>query len=276
MSLLEALMLGLVQGVTEFLPVSSTAHLRVVPALLGMSDPGAAFSAIIQLGTTAAVILYFGRDIWRIVQASFLALARGRPFETFEARMGWYLVVATVPVVVAGLALRRFIESSFRSLQVIAWAAIGMAILLALAEWLARHARDMADASLKDAAAVGAAQALALIPGTSRSGITLTAGLFLGLKREAAARFSFLLSIPATLAAGVFELRHLFDATRAGESLAPGPLLVGTAASLIFGLAAIAGLLRFLQTRTTLVFIVYRVAFGAAILILVSRGALTP
>jgi undecaprenyl-diphosphatase len=277
MNFIEALVLGLVQGITEFLPISSTAHLRIVPALLGWSDPGAAFSAIIQLGTTAAVIAYFAKDLWKILEAALLGLAHRKPFETFDARLGWYIVAGTIPVGVAGLALKDQIEGAFRSLYVIAAAAIGLALLLVLAEKLARHSRDLGQVTLRDGILVGLAQALALIPGSSRSGVTLTAGLFLGLERDAAARFSFLLSVPATLAAGIFELRHLLEATgAAGGGLAPMPLVVGTVSSFVFGYASIAGLLRFLQTHTTAVFIAYRIALGLGILGLVSAGILTP
>jgi undecaprenyl-diphosphatase len=257
------------------LPISSTAHLRIVPALLGWGDPGAAYSAIIQLGTTAAVIGYFGRDIARVVASFFRALNRRAPLESPDARLGWAVIVGTLPVVVLGLALKTHIEGELRSLTVIAWAAIGLAILLFIAERAARHRRSITEVTVGDGILVGCAQAVALIPGSSRSGVTLTGGLFAGFTREAAARFSFLLSIPATTAAGLYELRHVFHAAKEGEVLAPLPLAVGTAASFVFGWMAIAGLLRFLQTRTTLVFIVYRVALGVGLLYLVSVGRLT-
>ncbi|HCF56746.1 MAG TPA: undecaprenyl-diphosphatase [Myxococcales bacterium] len=274
MDFLEALILGLVQGLTEFLPISSTAHLRVVPALLGWKDPGAAFSAIIQLGTTAAVIVYFAKDLWKIAGAFFGALGRRKPFETQEARLGWYIIIGTIPVGIAGLLLKDLIEGAFRSLYVIASAAIGLALLLVLAERLARHHRDLQQVTLRDSIAVGLAQAVALIPGASRSGVTLTAGLFHGLKRDAAARFSFLLSIPATVAAGVFEMRHLAGMTHGGLPI--GAVVIGTLSSFVFGLAAIAGLLRYLQTHTTGVFIVYRIVLGVGILALVGWGILQP
>ncbi|MGI5862444.1 MAG: undecaprenyl-diphosphate phosphatase [Myxococcales bacterium] len=274
MDFFEALILGLVQGLTEFLPISSTAHLRVVPALLGWKDPGAAFSAIIQLGTTAAVIVYFGKDLWKIAGAFFGALRRRKPFESQEARLGWYIIIGTIPVGIAGILLKDLIEGAFRSLYVIAAAAIGLALLLVLAERFARHHRDMEQVTLRDGIVVGLAQAVALIPGASRSGVTLTAGLFHGLKRDAAARFSFLLSIPATVAAGVFEMRHL--AGMAHDGLPIGAVVVGTISSFVFGYAAIAGLLRYLQTHTTGVFIVYRIVLGVGILALVGWGVLQP
>jgi len=276
MNLLQATVYGIVQGLSEFLPISSTAHLRIVPALLGWEDPGAAYTAIIQLGTTAAVVLYFAKDIGRIAKAWFAGIARKEPFADLDSRMGWYVIVGTVPVVVLGLALKGFIEHEFRSLYVVAFALIGLAVLLALAEKLAKHARPLESVTMRDAVVVGLAQAVALIPGASRSGSTLTGGLFLGLKRDAAARFSFLLSIPATVAAGIFEARHVFDAKPAGGGLTAGPLIVGTLVSFAFGLGSIAWLLRYLRTRSTAIFIVYRVALGAMLLLLLSKGFLTP
>jgi undecaprenyl-diphosphatase len=276
MSLVEALVLGVVQGITEFLPISSTAHLRIVPALLGWGDPGAAYSAIIQLGTTAAVVGYFAKDIGRVAKAFFSALGRGTPFATPEARMGWAVILGTLPVVALGLLFKKAIENQLRSLYVIAGAAIGLAVVLYLAERAARHRRTIGEVTLVDGIAVGFAQAMALIPGSSRSGVTLTGGLFMGFTREAAARLSFLLSIPATAAAGLYELRHVVHTAKQGEALAPLPLVVGTLASFAFGWLAIAGLLRFLQTRTTLVFIVYRVALGAGLLLLLYFGILSP
>ncbi|MBI5547446.1 MAG: undecaprenyl-diphosphate phosphatase [Deltaproteobacteria bacterium] len=276
MDLLQATIYGIVQGLTEFLPISSTAHLRIVPALLGWSDPGAAYTAIIQLGTTAAVLLYFAKDIGRIAKAWVVGLVTKKPFDDLDARMGWYVIVGTIPVVVLGLALKKLIENEFRSLYVIAFAAIGLAILLAIAEKVAKHGRSLADVTLKDAVGVGLAQAVALIPGSSRSGCTLTGGLLLGLQRDAAARFSFLLSIPATVAAGVFEMRHVFEEGQASGGLAAGPLIVGSMVSFVFGYASIAWLLRFLRTRSTAVFVVYRLGVGAAILVLLTLGFLKP
>lgn len=275
MDLLQAVVYGVVQGLSEFLPISSTAHLRIVPALLGWSDPGAAYTAIIQLGTTLAVVLYFAKDIWRIARAWLVGLRDKKPFEALDARMGWYVIVGTLPVVVLGLALKKHIEGGFRSLYVIAWAAIGMAVLLALAEKLARHGRPLESVTLKDAVGVGLAQAVALVPGASRSGCTLTGGLFLGLQRDAAARFSFLLSIPATVAAGLFELREVFEPD-AAAALAAGPLVVGTVVSFAFGLGSIAWLLRFLRTRSTAVFVAYRVLLGVLLLALLGNGVLAP
>ena len=276
MDLLQATVYGIVQGLSEFLPISSTAHLRIVPALLGWGDPGAAYTAIIQLGTTAAVLVYFAKDIGRIAKAWLVGLARREPFGDFDARLGWYVIVGTIPVVVLGLLLKKYIEGEFRSLYVIAFAAIVMASLLAVAEKAARHARALESVTLKDGIVVGLMQALALVPGASRSGCTLTGGLFLGLQRDAAARFSFLLSIPATIGAGLFELRHAFKHHAPGEVLSWGPLVVGTVVSFVLGWLSIAWLLRYLRTRSTFVFIVYRLLLGATLLTLLTLGILKP
>ncbi|HYX90703.1 MAG TPA: undecaprenyl-diphosphate phosphatase [Myxococcaceae bacterium] len=273
MSLLEAVVLGLVQGVTEFLPISSTAHLRIAPALLGWDDPGAAYSAVIQLGTVLAVILYFRREIVRIAAAVVRGIARRDPWSDLDSRLGWLVVGGTIPIGIAGLAFKRTIETSLRSLYVISGSLIALAILLFLAERLATHRRSMPEMTMKDGLVIGLWQALALVPGSSRSGTTLTGGLFLGLRREDAARFSFLLSIPATSLAGIFELRHLLKTTDRPSNLV---LAVGTLVSFASGMAAIAGLLRFLRTRTTLVFVVYRIALGVLLLALLGTGVLDP
>lgn len=273
MSLLEAIVLGVVQGVTEFLPISSTAHLRILPELLGWKDPGAAYSAVIQLGTVAAVVLYFAKDLVRIFSAALQGIFKKKPFETQDARLGFYVLLGTVPVGIFGLLLKKHIETSFRSLYVVSASLIILAVVLWWAERTAKHQRALQDMTFQDAMWVGLWQALALIPGSSRSGTTLTGGLFLGLRREDAARFSFLLSVPATALAGFFELKHLLQAPeRPGLSL----LVVGTVVSFVSGMAAIEVLLRFLRTRTTLVFVLYRLALGACLLTLLATGMLKP
>ena len=272
MNLLQATALGFIQGLTEFLPVSSSAHLRVFPALIGWKDPGSAFSAIIQIGTTLAVIAYFAKDLWAIFRESVSCLIRRKPFETFNARLGWFIVAGTFPIGIAGLTLKNFIEGPFRSLYVVASALILLALLLLWAEKRAAHDRGIEQLTWKDALTIGLAQACALIPGASRSGVTLTAGLFSGLTREAAARYSFLLSVPATLAAGLFELRHVFGE---GATLEVLPTAVGTVSSFVFGFAAIAWMMRFLKTHTTFGFIAYRIALGALILALCLTGTLS-
>jgi len=273
MNLFEAAVLGLVQGLTEFLPISSTAHLRVVPELLGWEDPGAAFSAVIQLGTVLAVVLYFWRDVYRLLGALASGLKNRRPLETFDARLAWCLVLGTVPICILGLLLKPLIEGGLRSLYVVASSLIALALVLWGAERWASHRRVLTEVTFRDALVVGGWQALALVPGSSRSGTTLTGGLLLGLKREDAARFSFLLSIPATGLAGLFELKHLLEAQTRPSTAA---LLVGTGVAFVSGMAAIAGLLRFLRTRTTAVFIVYRLALGLLLFVLLGRGVIRP
>ena len=273
MGLLRAVVLGLVQGITEFLPISSTAHLRIVPALLGWPDPGAAFDAIIQLGTVAAVLVYFRGDIVRLFTAWVEGLRSKAPMGTTDSRLAWFVIVGTLPVVVLGFAFKHAIETSLRSLWVIAASMILLALVLAAAERIARHQRTLADLNWTDGWVIGLWQAVALIPGSSRSGTTLTGGLWRGLKREDAARYSFLLSIPATTAAGIFELRHLL---RAHVPFTGSELLVGGAVAFISGMLAIGGLLRYLRTRTTAVFIVYRVALGLLLLGLLHSGRLQP
>ncbi len=273
MSLLEAVVLGLVQGLTEFLPISSTAHLRITPELFRWPDPGAAYSAVIQLGTVVAVILYFWKDVLKLGAAFFRGLVARAPFGTLESRLAWYVLLGTLPIGLLGLAFKKAIETSLRSLYVVALALILLAVVLFVVERAASHRRTLQELTLKDGLFIGACQALALIPGASRSGTTLTGGLVLGLKREDAARYSFLLSIPATALAGLFELKHLIQAPERPSTLV---LVVGTAVAFASGMAAIAGLLRFLRSRTTLVFVVYRIALGTILLVLLSKGVLKP
>ncbi len=276
MSLLEAIVLGLVQGLTEFLPISSTAHLRIVPAVIKLidsghswNDPGAAASAIIQLGTMAAILVYFRHDILRLTVAFVTALRQRRPFDSVDARLAWYVIVGTVPIVVFGVALEEFIESEARSLWIIAGALIILALLLALAERLSSRRRALPHLTWMDAVIIGLAQAAALIPGSSRSGTTITAGLFLGLTRETAARFSFLLSIPAVAGSGLYELYRIRPAL--GPHLGV-PLLVATGVALVSGYLAIAFLLRYLRTHTVYVFVWYRVGLGLLLLALLVEG----
>lgn len=271
MSIFEAVILGVVQGVTEFLPISSTAHLRIVPALLGWSDAGAAFTAVLQLGTLAAVVAFFARDLAEMAHATVAAVRDRASRRSPALRLAVCVVIGTVPVVVAGVLLKDAIHGVFRTLPVIASALIGVAILLAVVERTAKHQRDLSDLTIRDAVVVGCAQALALIPGVSRSGITLLAAMIVGFNREAAARFSFLLSIPAIAGAGIFEMKHVLRSEAAGA-----PLIVGLVICAIVGYASIAWLLRFLRTRTTLPFVVYRIALGVLIFALLAAGWLSP
>jgi undecaprenyl-diphosphatase len=276
----QAIVLGIVQGLTEFLPISSTAHLRIVPELLGWDDPGAAFTAVIQWGTLVAALIYFRRDIVALTLAWLRGLWTLRPLGTVEARLAWMIAVGTVPIVVCGLWLKKAIENEFRSLLVIAAAMIGLAVVLVLAEWVVvrrqrrgEPGKELEQVEWADALWIGLAQALALVPGTSRSGVTITAALFAGLSRSTAARFSFLLSLPAIFGAGVYQLvkeRRALLATQ--ESVVN--LVVATVVSGVVGYASIAFLLRYLRTHSTAVFIVYRLLLGGALIALVAQGTL--
>jgi undecaprenyl-diphosphatase len=271
MSTLEAIVLGIVQGLTEFIPISSTAHVRIVPALLGWDDPGTAFTAVIQLGTVAAVVLYFREDILRIAHAWLRSLRVPSARGELDARLGWYLILATIPIAVFGLIFKDQIENGARDLYLISIALIVLGLLLLVAEEAASHDRGLESIETRDGVVVGFAQALALVPGVSRSGSTITAGLFLGLDRIAAARFSFLLSVPAVVLSGLYELTQIVSGEHGGDA---GELLIATALAFVVGYASIAFLLRYLQRHSTLVFVAYRVGIGALVLVLVSAGAI--
>lgn len=280
MTSFQAIILGIIQGLTEFLPISSTAHLRVVPALLGWSDPGAPFTAVIQIGTLAAVLAYFSPDIRRMAGAWFIGIRTGSPIGSPNAKLAWMIIVGTVPVVVCGLLFESKIEHSWRSLYVISAAAIVLAFALMAAEmylsWRLRSHRGLktiAELSWVDAIAVGGAQALALVPGASRSGVTITAGLFTGMSRDTAARFSFLLSLPSVFAAGMYKLIKQGPELLQTEGDAAS-LIIATVVSGVVGYATIAFLLAFLKTRTTYIFVVYRLILGCLLLWLLLRGVL--
>lgn len=270
MGLLEALVLGLVQGLTEFLPISSTAHVRLIPVAMGWSDPGAPFTAVIQLGTLLAVLIYFWADLVRASRGWWRGV-RGEPSE--ESRMGWAILIGTIPIVVLGMVLKDSIEGSWRSLQVIAWSLILMGIVMLLAERLGKKLRARSDITPRDGLFIGLWQALSLVPGASRSGSTISGALFAGFEREAAARISFLLSVPAIFGAAVFSLMEHADVF-SGPML--WPAVVANVAAFGSGYAAIAFLIKFLQTRSMNVFVAYRVALGVIILALLQTGALAP
>jgi undecaprenyl-diphosphatase len=263
----HAFVLGVVQGLTEFLPISSTAHLKVVPVLLGWGDPGVAFTAVIQLGSIAAVLGYFRRDLAEVSAGVARAFRHGQ-WNDPPARLGVAIVLGTVPILLAGLAIKVLLPgyetSPLRSLTSIAIVSIVMALLLALAELVGRRRRQLEAVSPRDGLLVGLAQALALIPGVSRSGSTLTASLFDGWQRADAARFSFLLGIPAITLAGLVELRAAFGSVETGGVI---PMLVGIAAAAVVSWLAIAWLLRFLQQNSTWIFVAYRLLFGLVILL---------
>lgn len=264
--------LGVVQGLTEFLPISSTAHLKVVPVLLGCGDPGVAVTAVIQLGSIAAVIGFFREDLKQVMGASWQAWRSGQ-WTTPEARLGQAILWGTLPILVAGLGIKLFVpnfdESPLRSLTSIGVVSIVMGLLLGLAERWGSRRRVLSDVVVRDGWLVGVAQTLALIPGVSRSGSTLTAALFDGWKRSEAARFSFLLGIPAISLAGLVELKDAFTAPATGGAL---PLLVGIVSSALVSWLAIAWLLRFLQNHSTWWFVGYRVFFGLGVILWAARS----
>ena len=265
--------LGVVQGLTEFLPISSTAHLKVVPVLLGWGDPGVAVTAVIQLGSILAVVGFFRDDLRQVLVGVSQGL-RQRRWDDPQARLGLAIALGTLPILVAGLAIKlcvpNFDQSPLRSLTSIALVSIVMALLLALAERVGRRRRVLEQVAVRDGVWVGLAQALALIPGVSRSGSTLTAALLDGWQRADAARFSFLLGIPAITLAGLVELKDAFSQPIAGGVL---PLLVGIATSAVVSWLAIAWLLRFLQHHSTWWFVGYRLFFGVGLLLWIGRLA---
>lgn len=271
MQLVEAVVLGLVQGLTEFLPISSTAHLRVVPALLGWPDPGAAYSAVIQLGSVCAVFTYFWKDLWSLLTGALGALQK-KDTSAQEVRILGGIVLGTVPICILGLALKKLLEQGdgpFRSLYVIGTASIVMGLLLLAAEFAGKRKRGLESIGALDGLLVGLGQALALIPGCSRSGSTLTVALLLHMKREDAARFSFLLGLPAITLAGLLELKELVGSGIGNLDLTP--LLLGLIVSTVVSYAAIAWLIKFLQNHSTTVFIIYRMIFGITVIALAAN-----
>lgn len=275
LSYAQVVFLGVVQGITELLPISSTAHMRVVPALLGWQDPGSAFSAAMQMAALAAVISYFWRDVSSVTTGSVNAI-RHKDYNSRAFVLAMAIILATIPICVVGLALSPVLnacDSPLRGLNVIGYACLGMAALLAIAELTCKHKRDMSEMRLRDALIVGIAQIGALIPGVSRSGSTLTAAMFLNLKREEAARFSFLLGLPAIALAGLKELVVLWHASIPAEAWSL--LLVGILVASLSAFAAIWGLMRFLERFSTWIFIVYRALLGIFLLVGVHNGLFT-
>jgi undecaprenyl-diphosphatase len=271
MSAFQAIVLGVVQGLTEFLPISSSAHLRIVPAFAGWEDPGAAFTAVVQLGTMAAVLLYFRADLWRIASTWLRGLRDTSLRSNHDYRMGWYIILGTVPIAIVGFALRHQIKTGARDLYVIGTALILFSFVMLAAERVATQKRDVEEIDRDDAVTIGLAQALALVPGVSRSGATISAGLFRGLTRTAAARYSFLLSIPAVVLSGLFELKDVGE----GNGAAAAPTAIATLLAFVVGYASIAWLLRFLVRHPISVFAFYRIAIGALVLVLTASGAIS-
>lgn len=282
MSIIDAIILGLIQGLTEFLPISSTGHLTVAGKLMGLiseehPEQWTAFIAIIQLGTMISILVYFWKDLWNIfiefIQNNFQKRIKYSE-QTFNSKMGWMIIVGTIPIVFIGLLFKDSIESALtKNLYVISISLIALAIILAIAEKTARFKKEMKDITLFDSIMIGIAQAVALIPGSSRSGTTITGGLFLGLKRDVAARFSFLLSIPAVLASGLLQLKESLAFINFDIAI---NLVIATLISGISGYLAIDFLLKFLKKNTTFSFIFYRIALGILILILLYSNIIKP
>jgi len=271
MSLLQSIVLGVVQGLTEFLPISSSAHLRIVPAFLGWEDPGAAFTAVCQLGTEAAVLIFFRHELWAIVSKW---LRGPRRLEDPDVRLGWFLIVATIPIGILGFIFRDQIETGARNLWLIGTVLIVFALVLGYADAHGRHNREIDQLSGRDGVLIGLAQSLSLIPGVSRSGATMSAGLLLGLQRPAAARFSFLLAVPAVVASGLFELKDVIS----GDKHVNAPLgntLVATAVAFVIGYMAIRWFLRYLANHSVRVFVIYRLVLGSSVLLLVATGLIS-
>nr|MCW2727863.1 undecaprenyl-diphosphatase [Aeromicrobium sp.] len=271
MDFFRAVVLGVLQGLTEFLPISSSAHLAIFPKFFGWDDPGAAYTAVIQIGTELAVLLYFWRDIWTIgsgwVRGVFSAEARLAP----EWRMGWFIIIGSLPIVVLGLLLQDAIDSEFRNLWVIGTTLIVLGIVLGIAERVGRKTSPIEDLTMKHAILLGVAQAGALVPGVSRSGATISMGLFLGYERAAATRYAFLLAIPAVVGAGVFKLKDIGGDNAYGV----GPTIVGTVVSFVVGLAVIHWLLKYVSNHSYTPFVIYRVGLGTLVLVLVGAGVIT-
>ncbi|MER6675406.1 undecaprenyl-diphosphate phosphatase [Streptomyces sp. NPDC000983] len=284
MSWFESLILGLVQGLTEFLPVSSSAHLRLTAAFSGWEDPGAAFTAITQIGTEAAVLIYFRKDIGRIVLAWTKSLTDKAMRRDHDAQMGWLVIVGSIPIGVLGLTLKDQIEGPFRDLRITATMLIVVGIVIGVADRLAardetggRHRaakqrKDLKSLNVKDGLIFGLCQSAALIPGVSRSGATISGGLFMGYQREAAARYSFLLAIPAVLASGLFELKDAME----GGHVTWGPTIFATVIAFATGYAVIAWFMKYISTKSFMPFVWYRIALGIVIIVLVATGKLSP
>ncbi|MGG7569893.1 undecaprenyl-diphosphate phosphatase [Streptomyces sirii] len=283
MTWFESFVLGLVQGLTEFLPVSSSAHLRLTAAFAGWQDPGAAFTAITQIGTEAAVIIYFRKDIGRIISTWCRSLFNRELRHNHDAQMGWLVIVGSIPIGVLGITLKDAIEGPFRDLRLIATTLIVMGVVLGIADRLAardetggkhravKQRKTLTDLSVKDGLLYGVCQAMALIPGVSRSGATISGGLLMGYTRESAARYSFLLAIPAVLASGVFELKD------AGEGhVSWGPTIFATIIAFVVGYAVIAWFMKFISNKSFMPFVVYRILLGIALFALVAAGVLAP
>ena len=267
----QAIILGILQGLTEFLPISSSAHLLIFSQIFGWTDPGAAFTAVTQIGTETAVILYFGRDILRILRAWFGQFAnpgtRGDP----DVRMGWLVIIGTIPIGLLGFVFSDQIETVARNLYLVAFTLIFFGILLGIADRTARSLHGLGELTVRDGLVYGLCQALSLIPGVSRSGATITAGLFMGYTREAATRYAFLLAIPAVLASGFYQALDIGS----DPAVAWGPTILATVIAFVIGYAVIAWLIRYVSTNSYMPFVIYRIGLGTLVLVLLGTGVLT-
>ncbi len=272
MDWLQAIVLGLVQGLTEFLPISSSAHLRVVSTLGWGTDAGASFTAVTQLGTEAAVLIYYARTIGPLLAAWFKGLVNAETRRTEQYRMAWYVIIGSIPVTVLGVLFKDQIRSSFRNLWITATVMIVFAVILAVADEIGRQVRTKID--MKDAWGMGLAQSLALIPGVSRSGGTLTAGLFLGLERKSATDYSFLLALPAVIGAGLFSIPDIADTTGPGPHPSVAQMIVATLIAFVVGYATIAWLLRYVAKHSYGIFVWYRIALGIVLMILLATNTI--
>ncbi|MFF0014812.1 undecaprenyl-diphosphate phosphatase [Streptomyces sp. NPDC005374] len=284
MSWFESLILGLVQGLTEFLPVSSSAHLRLTAAFSGWKDPGAAFTAITQIGTEAAVLIYFRKDIGRIISTWSRSLVDKELRRDHDAQMGWLVIVGSIPIGVLGLLFKDQIEGPFRDLRITATMLIVVGIVIGVADRLAardetggkhrapKQRKELEDLGVKDGLIYGLCQSMALIPGVSRSGATISGGLFMGYRRESAARYSFLLAIPAVLASGLFELKDAMES----DHVSWGPTIFATVIAFVTGYAVIAWFMKYISTKSFMPFVWYRIALGIVIIALVGMGVLSP
>ncbi|ATZ07295.1 TPA: undecaprenyl-diphosphate phosphatase [Corynebacterium striatum] len=272
MSWVQVIVLSIVQGLTEFLPVSSSGHLRIVSQLFWGEDAGASFTAVIQLGTELAVLVFFAKDIWRILTAWFAGLA-DKSKRNFDYRMGWMVIAGTIPVGLAGVLLKDLIRENFRNLWITATVLILFSLVFILAERRGKKTRGFEELTMKDAVVMGLWQCLALIPGVSRSGGTISGGLFLNLDREVATRFSFLLAIPAVLASGLFSLPDAFD-PQAGQAASGLQLLVGSGIGFVVGYISIAWLLKFVSNHSFAWFAAYRIPLGLLVMALLGTGVM--
>jgi undecaprenyl-diphosphatase len=272
MSWIETIVLGIVQGLTEFLPISSSAHLRITSAIFFDQDAGASFTAVTQLGTEAAVLVYFAKDIWRITRTWVVGIWDSSVRSSLDYRMGWYVIIGSIPIGLFGVLFKDQIRTAARNLWLVSIVLIVFAFVLAFAEFWGRQTRTIKDFTMRDGVVMGFAQAMALVPGVSRSGGTLTAGLFLSLTREAAARYSFLLAIPAVVMSGVFSIPDVFD--KSGHAPSGAQMVVATVIAFAVGYASIAWLLRYVAHHTLYVFVLYRVALGSLVLALLMTGTI--